>query len=70
MRYAWVCVRNTAQLVAIDSNRRLSRTMRNLTELLHRSNLMKCDGYDGYEITTLDMVTIVCFSLTQVIDLV
>jgi hypothetical protein len=31
---------------------------------------MKYDGYDGYEIATPDMVTIVCFSLTQVIDLV
>ena len=32
-RYVWICVRNTAQLVAIDSNRRLSRIVRNLTEL-------------------------------------
>jgi hypothetical protein len=31
---------------------------------------MECDGNDGYEITTPDMVTIVCFSLNQVIALV
>jgi hypothetical protein len=49
-----------SQLVEIDSNRRLSRIVRNLTEPLHRSNLiMKCDGYDGYESTTPDMVTTV-----------
>jgi hypothetical protein len=30
---------------------------------------MECNGYDGYEITTPDMVTIVCFSLNQVIAL-
>jgi hypothetical protein len=50
---------NTAQLVAINLNRDLSWIVRNLTELLHRSNLMEYDGYDGYENTTLDMVTIV-----------
>ena len=33
MRYAWVCVRISAQLVAIDSNRYLSRIVRNLTKL-------------------------------------
>jgi hypothetical protein len=31
---------------------------------------MECDGYDGYEIIILNMVTIVCFSLNQVIALV
>jgi hypothetical protein len=30
---------------------------------------MKCDGYDGYEIATPDMVTTICLSLTQVIAL-
>ena len=40
----------TAQLVAIDSNRRLSWIVRNLTELLHRSNwIMEYDGSDEYE---------------------
>ena len=57
-------------MVAIDSNRRLSRIVRNLTKLVHRSNLMECDGYDEYENTTLDIVTIVCFRLNQVIALV
>ena len=66
----WVCVRIFAQLVAINSNRRLSWIVRNLTEPLHRSNLMECDGYDEYENTIPDMVTIVCFSLNQVIALV
>ena len=45
-------------------------TVRNLTELLHCSNLMDGDGYDEYENITPDMVTIVCFSLNQVIALV
>ena len=50
----------TAQLVAIDSNRRLSQIVRNLTELLHRSNwIMEYDGSDEYENLTLAMVTIV-----------
>jgi hypothetical protein len=31
---------------------------------------MEYDGYDGYENTTLDMVTMVCFRLNQVIALV
>jgi hypothetical protein len=44
--------------------------VRNLIEPLHRSNLIECDGYDGYENTTMDMVIIVCFSLNQVIALV
>ena len=40
----------TAQLVAIDLNRRLSRIVRNLAEPLHRSNwTMECDGYDEHE---------------------
>ena len=56
--------------VAIDSNRRLSRIVRNLTKLVHRSNLMECDGYDEHENITPDMVTIVCFSLNQVLALV
>jgi hypothetical protein len=32
--------------------------------------MMEYDGYDWYENTTPDMVTIVCFSLNQVIALV
>ena len=60
----------TAQLVAIDSNRHLPRIVRNLTEPLHRSNLMECDDYDERENITPDMVTIVCFILNQVIALV
>ena len=69
-REVWVCVRIFAQLVAIDLNRHLSRIVRNLTEPFHRSNLMNCDGYKEYENAKPDMVTIVCFSLNQVIALV
>ena len=70
MGEVWVCVRIFAQLVAINLNRHLSRIVRNLTEPLHHSNLMDYDGYDKYENTTPDMVTILCFSLNQVIALV
>ena len=57
--YVWVYVRNTAQLVAIDSNHRLSRIVRNLTEPLHRSNwIMEYDGSNEYENLTAVMVTI------------
>ena len=50
----------TAPLVAIDSNLHLSRIVRNLTELLHRSNwIMEYDGSDEYENLTPAMVTIV-----------
>ena len=69
-RYVWVCVRNTAQLVAIDSNHRLSWIVRNLTEPLHRSKLMECDGYEEHANITPDMVTIVCLIFNQVIALV
>ena len=49
-----------SQLVAIDSNRRLSRIVRNLTELLHHSNwIMEYDGYAEHGIITPAMVTIV-----------
>ena len=49
-----------SQLVAIDSNRRLSRIVRNLMELLHRSNwIMEYDGSNEYENLTPAMVTIV-----------
>ena len=58
----------TAQLVAIDSNRHLSQIVRNLTEPIHHSNLMECDGYDEYENTTPDMVTVVML-INQVIAL-
>ena len=52
----------TAQLVAIDSNRCLSRIVRNLIELLHRSNwTMECDGYDEHGNITPAMVTIACY---------
>ena len=56
----WVCVRNSAQLVAIDSNRRLSWIVRNLMEPPYRSNwIMEYDGSDEYENLTPAMVTIV-----------
>ena len=56
----WVCVRNSAQLVAIDSNRRLSWIVRNLMEHFHRSNwIMEYDGSNEYENLTPAMVTIV-----------
>ena len=43
-----------------DLNRHLSWIVRNLTELLHRSNwIMEYDGSDEYENLTLAMVTIV-----------
>ena len=49
-----------SQLVEIDSNRRLSRIVRNLTELLRRCNwIMEYDGSDEYENLTPAMVTIV-----------
>ena len=52
----------TAQLVAIDSNHRLSQIVRNLTELLDRSNwTMECDGYDEHGNITPTMVTIACY---------
>ena len=59
-----------SQLVEIDSNRRLSRRVRNLTELLHRSNLMEYDGYEEHANITPDKVTIGCLILNQVIALV
>ena len=59
-----------AQLVVIDSNRRLSQIVRNLIELLHRSNLMEYDGYEERTNIIPDMVTIVCFIFNQVIALV
>ena len=50
----------TAQLVAIDSNCRLSRIVRNLTELLYRSNwTIECDGYVEHGTVTAAMVIIV-----------
>ena len=49
-----------SQLVEIDSNRRLSRIVRNLMEPLHRSNwIMEYDGSNEYENLTPAMVTIV-----------
>ena len=50
----------TTQLGTIDSNRRLSRIVRNLMEPHHRSNwIMEYDGFDEYENITLAMLTIV-----------
>ena len=49
-----------SQLVENDSSRRLSRIVRNLMELLHRSNsIMEYDGSDEYKNLTPAMVTIV-----------
>ena len=49
-----------SKLVEIDSNRRLSQIVRNLTELLHCSNrIMEYDGSNKYENLTPAMVTIV-----------
>ena len=46
--------------MAINSNRHLFRIVRNLMELLHRSNwIMEYDGSDEYENLTLAMVTVV-----------
>ena len=59
-----------SQLVEIDSNCRLSQIVRNLTEPLHRSNLIECDGYEEHANIIPDMVTIVCFIFNQVIALV
>ena len=70
MGEVWVCVRIFAQLVAIDSNCRLSQIVRNLTVPLHRSNLMEYDGYEERANITPDIVTIACFILIQVIALV
>ena len=49
-----------SQLVKIDSNRHLSQIVRNLMELLHRSNwIMEYDGFDEYKNLTPPMVIIV-----------
>jgi len=49
-----------SQLVAIDSNRCLSRIVRNLMKPLHHSNwIMEYYGSDEYENLTPAMVTIV-----------
>ena len=55
------CVLGIAtQLVVINSNRRLSRIVINLMELLHRSNwAMEGDGYVEHGNVTLVMVIIV-----------
>ena len=51
-----------SELVKIDSNHRLSRIVRNLTELLHRSNwTIECDDYDEHGNITPTMVTIACY---------
>ena len=49
-----------SQLVEIDSNRRLSQIVRNLTKLLYHSNwTIECDGYVEHGNVTPAMVIIV-----------
>ena len=48
-----------SQLVEIDSNRRLSQTVRNLTSPNIVVTELWNDGYDGHGIITPAMVTIV-----------
>ena len=48
-----------SQLVEIDSNRRLSRTVRNLASTNIVVTVLWNDGYDEHEIIILAMVTIV-----------
>ena len=50
-----------SQLVEIDSNRRVSQTVRNLTSPNIVVTELWNDGYDEHEITTPAMVTIVCY---------
>ena len=47
-----------SQLVEIDSNRRLSRTVRNLASTNIVVTVLWNDGYDEHGIITSDMVTI------------
>ena len=54
-----VCVRNNSYLVEIDSNRRLSRTVRNLASTNIVVTVLWNDGYDEHGIIILAMVTIV-----------
>ena len=47
-----------SQLIEINSNRRLSRIVRNLAKPLYRSNcVMEYDGLDQHRIIILAMVT-------------
>ena len=48
-----------SQLVEIDSNRRLSRTVRNLASSSIVVSVLWNDGYEEHGITTLAMVVIV-----------
>ena len=58
-RYVWVCVRNTAQLVAIDLNRRLSWIVRNLTKL---SSIIVINGkWNGSEEDIINGYGYYCF---------
>ena len=50
-----------SQLVEIDSNRRLSRIVRNLASPNIIVSVLWNDGYDEHGITTPAMVTIVCY---------
>ena len=50
-----------SQLVEIDSNRRLSRTVRNLTSTNIVVTILWNDGYDEHGINILTMVTTVCY---------
>ena len=52
-----------SQLVEIDSNRRLSRIVRNLASPNIVVTVLWNDGYDEHGVTTLAMVTIICYSM-------
>ena len=50
-----------SQLVEIDLSHRLSQTVRNLASTNIIVTILWNDGYDEHGITTLAMVTIVCY---------
>ena len=50
-----------SQLVEIDSNRRLSRTVRNLASSNIVVTVLRNDDYDEHGIIILAMVTTVCY---------
>ena len=51
----------SSQLVEIDSNRRLSRTVRNLASPNIVVTVLWNDGYDEHRIIILAMVTTICY---------
>ena len=55
----WVCVRNKFPAVEIDSNHRLSWTVRNLASSSIVVTILWNDGYDEHVIIIPAMVTIV-----------